>query len=81
MVIVLPEVLKRMESIVLTADQVEAIAEAFAIYGFIGVLGALFFYDLLAFIACRTISRFRSFVEKPIYTDISERRARAKVSR
>lgn len=48
-----------MENIVLTAEQVDSIAKAFAIYGFIGVLGALFFYDFLAFIACRTISRFR----------------------
>ncbi|CAK2395429.1 hypothetical protein VCRA2116O29_1120002 [Vibrio crassostreae] len=48
-----------MENVVLTAEQVEAIVDAFAIYGFIVVLGALFFYDLLAFIACRTIDRFR----------------------
>ncbi|MFS1481949.1 hypothetical protein BCU51_021165 [Vibrio lentus] len=70
-----------MESIVLTAEQVEAIAESFAIYGFIGVLGALFLYDLLSWFALKSVSRFRSFFEKPTYTDVIERRARAKVSR
>ncbi|PML57512.1 MULTISPECIES: hypothetical protein [Vibrio] len=70
-----------MESIVLTAEQVEAISEAFAIYGGIGVLVALFLYNLLSWFALKFVSWFRSFFEKPIYTDINERRARAKVSR
>lgn len=39
-----------MESVVLTAEHVDLILEAFAIYGFIGVLGALFFYDFLCFL-------------------------------
>ncbi|HGS5538789.1 MULTISPECIES: hypothetical protein [Vibrio harveyi group] len=48
-----------MESVILTAEHIDFIAEAFVIYGFIGVLGALFFYDLLCFLVTIFIRRFR----------------------
>ncbi|MEZ8039628.1 hypothetical protein AB4369_13860 [Vibrio sp. 10N.261.49.A5] len=49
-----------MESVTLTADQIAMIAQAFAIYGFIGVLGALFFYDLVCAVVGRVLRRFGS---------------------
>ncbi|OMO31300.1 hypothetical protein BH582_14300 [Vibrio sp. 10N.222.47.A9] len=73
-----------MQSINITADDIDMISQAFAIYGFIGVLGALFFYDLLSWFALASVRRFRAFYRKyqliKVSTDISERRARAKVS-
>ncbi|MEZ8240797.1 hypothetical protein CWO07_25990 [Vibrio splendidus] len=73
-----------MQSINITADDIDMISQAFAIYGFIGVLGALFFYDLLGWFALASVRRFRAFYRKyqliKVSTDISERRARAKVS-
>lgn len=49
-----------MENVTLTADQIAMIAQAFAIYGFIGVLGALLFYDLVCAVVGRVLRRFGS---------------------
>ncbi|MEZ8904848.1 hypothetical protein [Vibrio sp. 10N.247.310.34] len=74
-----------MQNVVLTAEQVQAIAESFAIYGFIGVLGALFFYDVLSWLALKSVRRLGTFSRKSqsekTYADVIERRARAKASR
>ncbi|MEZ8292002.1 hypothetical protein [Vibrio sp. 10N.237.312.B06] len=74
-----------MQNVVLTAEQVQAIAESFAIYGFIGVLGALFFYDALAWLALKSVRRLGAFLKKSqsekTYDDVVARRARAKISR
>lgn len=38
-----------MQSIILTSDDIDMIAQSLAMYGFIGLLVALFFYDLLTY--------------------------------
>ncbi|WP_198594449.1 hypothetical protein [Vibrio splendidus] len=55
-----------MQSINITADDIDMISQAFAIYGFIGVLGALFFYDLLGWFALASVRRFRAFLKNKI---------------
>ncbi|CAK1939121.1 hypothetical protein AB6D70_10445 [Vibrio splendidus] len=45
-----------MQSINITADDIDMIAQSLAMYGFVGLLVALFVYDLLTYFASRFIS-------------------------
>ena len=44
-----------MQSIILTSDDIDMIAQSLAMYGFIGLIVALFFYDLLTYFVNRFI--------------------------